>query len=57
MSNTVERFAAEHQAWQLATLRIYFPQKPAQQFDALFHLPTANLKYSRSIAITSSHYA
>jgi hypothetical protein len=39
---TVERFTAKHQAWQLATPGIYFPQKLAQQFDVLFRLRVAN---------------
>jgi hypothetical protein len=42
MSNTVERFKAELQAWQLATLGVYFPQKLAQQFDVLFRFHVAN---------------
>jgi hypothetical protein len=42
MSNTVERFTAKHDAWQLATLGVYFPQKLAQLFDVLFDFRVAN---------------
>jgi hypothetical protein len=50
MSNTVERFTAEHQGWHFATLAIYFPQKPAQPatFYSISALPIKRFSFRRN---------